>query len=58
VDGEQHGDPDRSEHDRRRTAWLETRNIAVLRLDAEAVRVNLDAILTWIKTIAEERMGG
>lgn len=58
VDGQQHGDPERSEHDCRRTAWLGTQNIAVLRLAAEDVRVNLDGVLTWIRTNAEQRMRG
>jgi very-short-patch-repair endonuclease len=58
VDGQQHGDPERSEHDRRRTAWLATQDIAVLRIAAEDVRTNLDGILTWIRTNAEERVRG
>ena len=58
VDGQQHGDPDRAAHDRRRSEWLTTQGIAVLRIAAEDVRVNLDGILTWIRTNAEERLRG
>jgi len=58
VDGQQHADPERSEHDRRRTAWLVTLNIAVLRIAAEDVRVNLDGVLSWIRTNAGERVRG
>lgn len=58
VDGQQHGDPERSEHDRRRTAWLAKQDIQVLRVSAEDVRVNLDGVLTWIRTNAETRIRG
>nr|WP_303695308.1 endonuclease domain-containing protein [Brevundimonas subvibrioides] len=58
VDGQQHGDPVRSEHDARRTEWLATQDIGVLRIAAEDVRTNLDGILTWIRTNAEERVRG
>ncbi|MBU1346567.1 MAG: endonuclease domain-containing protein [Alphaproteobacteria bacterium] len=58
VDGQQHGDAERSEHDRRRTVWLATQGISVLRIAAEDLRVNLDGILTWIRTNAEERVRG
>ncbi len=34
VDGQQHSDAGRSEHDARRTEWLETQGIAVLRIAA------------------------
>jgi very-short-patch-repair endonuclease len=58
VDGQMHADPDRAEHDRRRTAWLATRGIAVLRIVAEDVRVSLDGVLTLIRTEAEARVRG
>jgi very-short-patch-repair endonuclease len=58
VDGQVHANPDRAEHDRRRTAWLATQGIGVLRIAAEDVRTNLDGIATWIRTNAEERLRG
>ena len=58
VDGQVHMQADQSERDRRRTAWLDTQGIFVLRVSAESVRVNLDGVLTWIRTSAEERVRG
>ncbi|MES2860931.1 MAG: endonuclease domain-containing protein [Pseudomonadota bacterium] len=58
VDGQQHGDADQSAHDARRTEWLTTQSVFVLRIAAEDVRINLDGILTWIRTNAEERVRG
>lgn len=58
VDGQQHADPARSEHDLRRTEWLATQEIGVLRISAEDVRINLDGVLTWIRTNAEQRVRG
>jgi very-short-patch-repair endonuclease len=55
VDGQQHGDATQSVHDARRTAWLATQGVTVLRVAAEDVRTNLDGILTWIRTNAEQR---
>ncbi len=56
VDGQHHGETDQSVHDARRTEWLSTQGIAVLRIAAEDVRTNLDGILTWIRTNAEQRV--
>ena len=58
VDGRQHGDAEQAEKDAVRTAWLAKQNIAVLRIPAESVRTNLDGVLTWIRTNAEERVRG
>ena len=58
IDGRQHADPERSEHDARRTAWLATQSIAVLRIAAEDVRTSLDGVLTLIRTKAEDRVRG
>ncbi len=58
VDGQHHGEAERAEHDQRRTAWLATQGITELRIAAEDVRVNLDGVLTWIRTNAEERVRG
>ena len=57
VDGASHSYPDRMEHDRRRTSWLETQGLAVLRIVAEDVRVNLDDVLVRIRSAAEQRLG-
>ena len=58
VDGQIHSETDQADRDRRRTAWLATQGIAVLRIAAEDVRTNLDGILTWIRLNAEERVRG
>lgn len=57
VDGMGHDHPERAAADRRRTAWLTTQGIEVLRLTAEDVRVNLEGVLGAIRTRAEGRMG-
>ncbi|WP_395944961.1 endonuclease domain-containing protein [Brevundimonas sp.] len=56
IDGESHAE--RAEHDAHRTRWLETRGIAVVRFTAEAVRVNLDAVLDFIALTARDRVRG
>jgi very-short-patch-repair endonuclease len=48
VDGEGHDHPDQAAHDRRRTGWLATLGVAVVRFAAEEVRVNLDGVLEGI----------
>ncbi|MEH6665258.1 MAG: endonuclease domain-containing protein [Brevundimonas sp.] len=58
VDGMGHAHPDRMAADRRRTAWLATQGIAVLRLAAEDVRVNPEGVLGAIRTRAEARIAG
>ena len=58
IDGAVHDDPDRMAHDRRRSAWLETRGIAVMRLSAEDVRINLEGVLASIRSAAEDRKRG
>ncbi|GAW40499.1 hypothetical protein SH203_00897 [Brevundimonas sp. SH203] len=56
VDGETH--IDRGDHDARRTRWLERQEIAVIRIPAEQVRVNLDVVLTFIASTARDRIRG
>ncbi len=56
VDGDCHAG--RGEHDARRTRWLETQGMAVVRFPAEEVRVNLDAVLDFIALKARERIRG
>ena len=58
VDGQGHDHPDRLAHDRRRTLWLRAQHIRVIRLAAEAVRVELDGVLEFIARTAMERRGG
>ncbi len=57
VDGQGHDHPDQLGADRRRTAWLGTRGVAVVRLVAEDVRVNLDGVLEAILETVQRRMG-
>jgi len=58
VDGRGHDHPDRLDHDRRRTAWLRAHGVRVIRLAAEAVRVELDGVLEFIARSALERRSG
>lgn len=58
VDGQQYGDSQQSDHDARRTEWLGSQGIAVLRIAAEDARTTLDGILAWIRTNAEQRLCG
>jgi len=54
VDGAVHGTPGRIAHDRRRTAWLETQGVTVLRYPALSIRDDLDGVLAGIR----ERISG
>lgn len=55
VDGQAHLHPDRIEHDRRRTLWLQKQGIRVVRLAAEDVRAELDGVLDFIARTALDR---
>ena len=55
VDGSCHDHPDRAEHDRRRTAWLNGRGIRVVRIAARDVLGELEGALGFIARICEER---
>lgn len=57
VNGMGHDHPERMASDRRRTAWLATQRIEMLRLTAEDVRVNLEGVLGAIRMRAEARIG-
>ena len=57
VDGQGHDNPDQAAHDARRTQWLETQSIAVMRIVAEDVRVNLDGVLEALLEAVRTRMG-
>lgn len=58
VDGMGHTHPERAAADRRRTAWLATQGIGVLRVQAEDVRVNLNGVLRMIRERAQGRLRG
>lgn len=58
VDGRMHDHPDRLDHDRRRTAWLNRQGVRVIRLAAESVRTELDGVLGFIARVARERSAG
>jgi very-short-patch-repair endonuclease len=55
VDGMRHDEPDQIIHDRKRTAWLATRGIRVIRIAARDVRWELDGVLAFIALVAGER---
>ena len=56
VDGRVHDDPDRARHDQRRTAWLATQGVKVIRLSAEHVRTELDGVLGFITEAVRARV--
>ncbi|MFA4892382.1 endonuclease domain-containing protein [Brevundimonas sp.] len=55
VDGMTHDHPDRIAHDRRRTAWLSTKGIKVIRLRATDVRDELEGVLGFLLIAVRER---
>jgi very-short-patch-repair endonuclease len=55
VDGRGHDHPDVMRVDQARTAWLATQGIRVVRLAAEDVRVELEAVLGYLRRVCEER---
>ncbi len=55
VDGAVHDTPERIAHDRRRTAWLETQGITVLRYPALSIRDNLEGVLAGIREAVSGR---
>ncbi|MBI2260226.1 MAG: endonuclease domain-containing protein [Caulobacterales bacterium] len=55
VDGAAHGTPEQMAHDRRRTIWLETRGVTLLRYPALAIRDNLDGVLSGIRAAVTTR---
>ena len=48
VDGAGHDDPEQIAHDERRTLWLASRGVEVLRVRSTDVRDHLDGVLTLI----------
>lgn len=51
VDGGQHYEPDEQRYDKRRTEWLRTRNITVLRYTNLEIARNLDDVLCDIERV-------
>jgi len=56
VDGMGHGSDEQVAHDRRRTAWLATQGINVIRLRAEDVRTELAGVLDFIGEAVRARL--
>jgi len=52
IDGESHSHPDRISHDIRRTEWLATQGIRVIRLPAKDVLADMDGALGFIRRTA------
>ncbi|HWW11220.1 MAG TPA: endonuclease domain-containing protein [Brevundimonas sp.] len=52
VDGQSHAPPDRIAHDQRRTAWLSTQDIRVVRLAARRVLDDMEGALDFIRRSA------
>ena len=58
IDGASHDHPDQVAHDRRRTGWLATQGIEVLRFPALSIRDDLDGVLVVIRAAALARSSG
>ncbi|MFC7379944.1 endonuclease domain-containing protein [Brevundimonas sp. GCM10030266] len=56
VDGRVHDDPDRAEHDLRRTRWLASQGVRVIRIAADDVKNELDGVLAFIARVVRERL--
>lgn len=55
IDGAGHDDPEQMAHDRRRTAWLSTKGLRVIRIAAMDVRDELDGVLDYVIGVVRER---
>ena len=55
VDGMIHGEADQVRHDVRRTAWLATKGVAVLRITSCDVRDDVEGVLNAIRNAALKR---
>ena len=58
IDGAVHEHPDRLAHDRRRTAWLATQGVRVIRVPAVNVRDHLDGVLDFIQEAIRDTPSG
>ena len=56
VDGRVHDYPDRIAHDQKRTRWLASQGIRVVRIAAEDVKNELDGVLAFIARVVRERV--
>jgi very-short-patch-repair endonuclease len=56
VDGRAHEDAERLARDRRRTGWLQTQGVRVIRVAAVDVRDELDGVLAFIVRLLRERL--
>jgi very-short-patch-repair endonuclease len=56
IDGRGHEHPEQVEHDRRRTRWLATRGVRVIRIAATDVRDELEGVLEFIARVIRERI--
>jgi very-short-patch-repair endonuclease len=56
VDGASHNTEERAAHDRRRTAWLATQGIRVIRLRASDVRDEIEGVMDFIQRSVRERV--
>ncbi|WP_421731108.1 endonuclease domain-containing protein [Brevundimonas sp.] len=56
VDGASHLSEEQAAHDRRRTAWLATQGIRVIRLRASDVRDEIGGVMDFILACVRERV--
>lgn len=56
VDGSVHDDPKQLDHDRRRSAWLSSQRVRVIRVAALGVLRELDGVLEFVAMTARERL--
>jgi very-short-patch-repair endonuclease len=56
VDGRCHDDPERIARDRRRTRWLASQGVRVIRIAAVDVKDELDGVLAFIVRVLRERL--
>ncbi|RZJ29858.1 MAG: endonuclease domain-containing protein [Brevundimonas sp.] len=56
VDGRIHDYPDRAERDRKRTRWLASQGVRVIRIAAIDVKDELDGVLAFIARVLRERL--
>jgi very-short-patch-repair endonuclease len=57
VDGRGHEHPDKITHDQRRTRWLATQGVRVIRIAAHDVKDELEGVLAFILRVIRDRVG-
>ena len=55
IDGMIHGDAGQARHDERRTAWLATKGVSILRVASCDVRDDVEGVLNAIRNLAFKR---